>query len=284
MKNPSLCAAVLLLGLSALGACAAEPTADVQATAMATAASKAQVENRLPGQYRTEPKSFSDTASWASLFNGQDLTGWRTVNGQPAHAAKFHVEGGDLVGTNDPKCHLNTFLRTEQGYSDFLFTCEFKWDVGGNSGVQIRSHQRPWGKDAWDGRLWGYQVEMDEKARAWTGGLQEEGGGSARAWLHPLGKPGDADFEKFAAARHAVKLTEWNRLTVRAIGPRVETWLNGVPCTDYTEKTVTKDTQFGFFALQVHQGHDSQIRWRNLKVLPLGPVGPEPIPSAKDAK
>ncbi len=276
MKKSLLYATLFPFGLFAPVACASKPVPNSQAMA----ASMAQAENQAPGQYRAEPK-LDDTTVWQPLFNGRDLAGWHTINGTQGHQANFHVEGGDLVGTNDPKCDLNTFLRTEQGYSDFLLTCEFRWDVGGNSGVQIRSHQRPWGMNAWDGRLWGYQVEMDEKARAWTGGLQEEGGPPARGWLHPLG---DAKDEKFAAARHAVKLSEWNRLTVRAVGPRIETWLNGVPCTDYTEKNVTPDTQAGFFALQVHYGPPSQIRWRNLKVLPLGPMAPANVPNKKDGK
>ncbi len=272
MNKLLLPAAALLLTSSLLGACASDATANVQAMAQATAASKAQVEAQSPGQYRPEPK-LDNTAAWTDLFNGKDLAGWRTINGTKGHQAKFEAKDGQLVATNDLKCGLNTFLRTEQGYSDFVFTCDFLWDVECNSGVQIRSHQRPWGVNAWDGRLWGYQVEMDPSPRAWTAGLQEEGGSPARGWLVPL--KGD----KMAAARNAVKLKGWNRLTIRAIGPRVETWLNGVPCTDYTEQKVSPDTGAGFIALQVHYGHPGQLRWRNLKILPLGPVAPVAFPA-----
>ncbi len=264
------CATVFLLALLPLSACASGP------------ADAAMEQARAPGQYRPEP-GLERAGAWQSLFNGKDLTGWRAVNGSQGRkgsVARFEVQDGCIVGTNVKDCSWNSFLRTEQGYSDFVFTCDFKWDQFGNSGVQIRSHQLPWGRGAWDGRVWGYQVEMDDKARAWTGGLQEEGWMKpARGWLHDLKGP------RFDAARNAVKLKDWNRLTVRAIGPRIETWINGVPCTDYTEEKISADTQSGFFALQVHYGRDiSQVRWRNLKVLPLGPVQAAPFPAPPEKK
>ncbi len=271
MKHFPTCAAVVaLLGLLPLTACATNPTA------------MALAQSQMPGQYRPEPK-LDEPAGWQSLFNGKDLAGWRAVNGSQksqGKVAKFEAKDGCIVGSNVEGCTWNSFLRSEQGWSDFLFTCEFKWDRLGNSGVQIRSHQLPWGVGAWDGRVWGYQVEMDDKARAWTGGIQEEGWMKpARGWLH------DLKGAKFDAARQAVKLKEWNRMTVRAIGPRIETWINGVPCADYTEKQVSADTRAGFFALQIHFGKDmSQVRWRNLKVLPLGPVAPAPFPAPPEKK
>ncbi len=274
MKQPLLSAVVLLAGWSALNACTATAAND-----LAGPLAQAKQENQAAGQLRPEPK-VDDTFAWLPLFNGKDLTGWRTVNGTKGHQAKFHVEDGHLVGTNLPQCGGNCFLRTEQGYSDFVFTCDFKWDVPGNSGVQIRSHQDAFGEGAWDGRLWGYQVEMDPSKRAWTAGLQEEGGPRRRGWLVPL--KGDP----MAAARNAIKPEDWNRITVRAIGPRVETWLNGVPCVDYVETKITPESSAGCFALQIHYGHPSQMRWRNLKVLPLGPVAPVafPVPNPQEKK
>lgn len=51
--------------------------------------------------------------------------------------------------------------------SDFIFECEMKIDWTLNSGVQTRSAHSP---DYKEGRVYGYQVEIDASGRAWTGG------------------------------------------------------------------------------------------------------------------
>ena len=51
-----------------------------------------------------------------------------------------------------------------------------------NSGVQIRSLSLP---EYQNGRVHGYQVEMDPSARAWSGGIYDE---ARRGWLYTLDK------------------------------------------------------------------------------------------------
>jgi large conductance mechanosensitive channel len=51
-----------------------------------------------------------------------------------------------------------------------------------NSGVQLRSHST---KDYQNGRVHGYQFEIDPSDRAWSGGIYDEAG---RLWLYPLTK------------------------------------------------------------------------------------------------
>ena len=48
---------------------------------------------------------------------------------------------------------------------------DVKLDVPGNSGIQVRSHQTD------KGRVFGYQCEIDPSARAWSGGIYDEGRG-----------------------------------------------------------------------------------------------------------
>jgi len=74
-----------------------------------------------------------------SNYNGEDLTGWKQVNG----TAQYKVLGdeGVLVGTT-AKGSPNPFLATEQEFGDFELKFEAKLDNPKlNSGVQIRSHQ-----------------------------------------------------------------------------------------------------------------------------------------------
>jgi hypothetical protein len=190
------------------------------------------------------------------LFDGKDLSGWKQLGG----AAKYSIEDGQIVGRSVPDTS-NTFLTTEKEYGDFQLELDFKIDDPTfNSGVQIRSHARPDG----DGeRVYGYQVEIDPNPdRAWTAGLYFEGGSDQRAagWLN--------DLSNNEAARKAFKLGEWNHLRVVADGPRIQTWLNGVPAADFTDTDNAAFTPSGFIALQVHSvggaKEPKEIRWRNI--------------------
>ena len=174
------------------------------------------------------------------LFNGENLDGWKKVGG----GATYEIDGDCIVGKVGPGA--NTFLRTEREYSDFVLVLELKLDVPGNSGVQFRSHQKEK-----DGRVFGYQCEVDPSSRAWSGGIYDE---ARRGWLFPL-----KDHEE---ARKAFKVDDWNEYKIQAIGDSLKTWVNGVPCADLTDD---KDAS-GFIALQVHSGKSGIIRWRNIRI------------------
>ena len=91
------------------------------------------------------------------LFDGKTLDGWRKAGG----GATYRAEDGCIVGEVGPGS--NTFLCTEKTYADFILKLEVKLDVHGNSGIQFRSHQRDG-----NGRVFGYQCEIDPSARAWS--------------------------------------------------------------------------------------------------------------------
>jgi hypothetical protein len=198
------------------------------------------------------------------LFNGQDLTGWVQKGGK----AKFTVEDGAIVGTTVPNTE-NSFLCTEKEFTNFTLELEFQVDPGLNSGVQIRSRaaDKPT-TETWAGaerkfgagRVHGLQVEIDPSGRAWTGGIQVEGGGDWR-WLH--------DLKKNEPARKAFKAGEWNKLRIEAKGDTIKTWLNGVPAADLKNDVIPT----GFIALQVHSiGKKTDVlhvRFRHLKLEPL---------------
>ena len=117
----------------------------------------------------------SSEGGWQNLFNGKDLTGWKQLNGK----AKYEVLNGEIVGTtvsNEP----NSFLSTEKDYGDFLLELELFVDTSMNSGIQIRSLSLP---EYRNGRVHGYQIEIDPSKRAWSGGIYDE---ARRGWLYPL--------------------------------------------------------------------------------------------------
>ncbi|MBL9216584.1 MAG: DUF1080 domain-containing protein [Opitutaceae bacterium] len=187
---------------------------------------------------------------WQSLFNGRDLTGWRVVNG----TAPYAVADGAIVGTT-VRGTPNSFLAADREFGDFIFECEVRHEGGpANSGIQIRSLVRP---DYREGRLHGYQVELDPSARAWTGGIYDE---ARRGWLYPPSLN--------PRALTAYEPGRWNHVRVEAIGPVIRTWINGIPVAHLIDDV----TPAGLLALQVHSvdnkpGQEGRrILWRNLRI------------------
>ncbi len=185
---------------------------------------------------------------WHDLFNGTDLTGWTRLNGE----APYTIDNGEIVGTTVMDTP-NTFLATEQTYGDFFLDLEVMVDPAINSGIQIRSLSKP---DYRDGRVHGYQVEIDPAERAWSGGLYDE---ARRGWLYPM--------ELNQPCRKAFQNGAWNHYYIEAVGPSIRTWINDVPCTDLIDDMTAE----GFIALQVHGiGNASmagkEIRWRNVRI------------------
>jgi hypothetical protein len=188
---------------------------------------------------------------WEPLFNGRDLTGWKPLNG----TAPYTVVDGAIVGTTVAGSP-NSFLATEKTYGDFILEFEVRQDVGPtNSGVQIRSESRP---DYNNGRVHGYQFEIDPSERGWTGGIYDE---ARRGWFYPAG-------DLNPAAKKLYKFGEWNRVRIEAIGPSIRTWVNGQPVAHVIDAM----TPAGFIALQVHsigknEGNvGRRIAWRNLRI------------------
>jgi len=191
---------------------------------------------------------------WRDLFNGNDLSGWTQVNG----SATYRAENGMIVGEtvlNSP----NSFLCTKETYSDFILEFEAKVEGEMNSGVQFRSHSDP---NFREGRVYGYQIEIDPSERAWTGGVHEE---RRRWWLYTLeGNP---------KAKTAFRKNEWNKFRVEAVGSSIRTWLNGVQCVRLEDNVIPE----GFIGLQVHSvGRDSalvgkKVYWKNLRIITTNP-------------
>jgi hypothetical protein len=187
---------------------------------------------------------------WRPLFNGKNLDGWAQLNG----TAPFTVADGVIVGSTVVGSP-NSFLCTKESFGDFILEYEAKLDAPMNSGVQIRGLSSPSIKD---GRVHGYQIEIDPSDRAWTGGLYDE---ARRGWLHPVYGPD--------AARTAFKMREWNRFRVEAIGTSIRSWVNGIPVANVVDDL----TPAGFIGLQVHSiGKDATkvgqtVRFRSIRIL-----------------
>jgi len=210
-----------------------------------------------------EPRTSSGQSDgWVALFDGKTLDGWIQRGGK----AKYTIENGEIVGSSVPNTP-NSFLCTTREFADFTLQLEFKVDAGLNSGVQVRSHCFDEPKELeWQGkkikvpagRVHGLQVEIDPSARAWTGGLYEEG---ARGWLN--------DLKANPAAQKAFKAGEWNRFRIECKADSIKTWINDVAAADLKDSRVRS----GFIALQVHgvreKDNPMQVRFRNIRLKEL---------------
>lgn len=189
-----------------------------------------------------------NTVQWEYPFNGKDLTGWKVLGGKATYEAKNNeIVGTTVSGTS------NSFLTTGKDYGDFIMEVELMVHPLMNSGIQIRSLSTP---EYQNGRVHGYQIEIDPSTRAWSGGVYDE---ARRGWLYNL--------EVNPAAKTAFKNNEWNKYRIESIGNTIRTWVNGIPAAHLVDAETAK----GFIALQVHSIPSSepagrQIRWRNIRI------------------
>jgi len=188
-----------------------------------------------------------------SLFNGKDLKGWKTRGGE----SSFEVKDGCIRSVCNPDSP-STYLCTEKDdYADFLLTFETKFVVETNSGIMIRAQAKGTGGNT----VFGPQVEHEPftQGRGWSGGIY---GQDCGGWFYPVWLKDHAETRK---AQQNKKADEWNRVTIRAKGDTIKTWLNGVPVAHWKTDTYKK----GYFGLQMHKGKQGEVLWKEFKLEPL---------------
>ena len=170
------------------------------------------------------------------LFNGVDLSGW-IIHG----TEKWYVEDGELVCENGPDNQYG-YLSTSEYYDDFILTLEFKQESNGNSGVFFRS--------TLEGVIInGWQVEIAPPGLS-TGGIYESYG---REWLI---KPNPKD--------ENLNIGDWNSMKIMVDGDVVKTWLNGTEMISLEDELIGRGK--GSIVLQIHEGDDVKVRWRNIEL------------------
>ena len=175
------------------------------------------------------------------LFNGVDLHGWEKYGSE-----LWYVEDGLLVCESGPDKQYG-YLATREYYNDFDLSVEFKQIRDGNSGVFIHSFIEP------VARVNGWQVEVAPKGRD-TGGIYESYG---RGWLIQI--PDEKET--------ILKEGEWNTLRIVMKGDRITTFLNGEQMVDLVDEKI--GAAQGRVALQIHDGGNIKVLWRNLNLKTL---------------
>jgi len=187
--------------------------------------------------------------SWTPLFDGKTLNGWNQKGGE----AIYTVKDGAIVGMTVADTP-NSFLCTDKEYSDFVLEFDVKQEGFSNSGVMFRALSDP---DYQDGRVHGYQCEIDPSERAWTGGIYDE---ARRGWIfRPQNNP---------SVKTAYQYGKWNRFRIEAIGNTIRTFVNGIPVSYLTDDMTAK----GFFGLQIHSIYGdmkpgAKVMWKNIRIL-----------------
>jgi hypothetical protein len=212
---------------------------------------------------------FAVAARAAELFDGKTLTGWE------GDSKWWRVQDGAIAGGSlTEKVPKNFFLATTRSYQNFELRLQLKLtgvpNTGMiNSGVQIRSVRVPNNTE-----MSGYQVDAGD---GWWGKLYDE---SRRNKV--IAQPAD-----LAAVNAAVKPGDWNEYRIRAEGPRIRSWVNGVLALDYTE-TEPNIAQDGHIALQIHSGGMALVQFKNVQIEELPPTPGAPtwqqvgLPKAKE--
>lgn len=218
----------------------------------------------------------STLAAPVPLFDGKTLNGWE------GDLKWWRVQDGCLTGgSTTEKVPRNFFLATTRSFENFELRLRLKLtgvpNTGMiNSGVQIRSIRIPNNTE-----MAGYQVDAGD---GWWGKLYDESR-RRKVIAEPVAP---------AAVTAAVKKDDWNEYRIRAEGPRIRSWINGVAALDYTE-TEPNIARDGHLAIQIHSGGIALVQVQDVTVEELPPtpgaptwaqtgLPPPPPPKAKTAK
>ncbi len=233
----------------------------------------------------TRPTSSSDNtppSGFASLFNGQDLQGWKglahknanerwALQGQARAAAQAtadqimreHWSVVEGILTYDGK---GQSLCTAKDYGDFEFYVDWKIPPGADSGIYLRGTPQVQIWDPWDPRVKAGQG-LPSSAEEWV--AQYSNGrnlGSGGLWNNKRWRNSPT-----VLADH--KPGQWNTFLIRMVGDKVTIWLNDklivdrVALENYWDKTGTIPL---VRADQIElQHHGSELFFKNLYIREL---------------
>jgi hypothetical protein len=197
----------------------------------------------------TAPVVASDTLplGWKKLFNGKDLTGWKT---HPDTPGDWKVGGGILTGKGPTPSYL---FSERDDYENFHLLVEARVSVRGDSGLCFRcdfDRRNPFGVPL------GYEAQLagDEAPTMKTGSL-----------CHLVDRP-----------LCSVSTLQWLKYEVIADGNRLQTRIDGKPVVDYADPLYRYSR--GHLALQLYTA-DTVVQFRRIEIkeLPPTPEGSGPL-------
>lgn len=191
----------------------------------------------------------SSTDDWITMFNGKDLTGWKTNTENPD---SFNVVDGVLV-VDGPRCHLfwvgNPDDPADEQFTNFHWHAKAKTMPGANSGLYFHTQYQDAG---WPDAGYECQVNQTHRDRKKTGGL-------------------------YAVAdvldTSPVKDGEWYDYDIIVDGKHIVVKINGEVTADWTEPEdwqppkgmAGRKLSAGTFAIQAHDPK-SVVHFKDLRV------------------
>lgn len=155
----------------------------------------------------------TETEAWQSLFDGRTLEGWQAGESPES----FKVENGAIVAEGR-RSHLYYTGPVQRGtFTNFEFSAEVMTFPGANSGVYFHTRWQPEGFP-----LAGYEVQISNTDPPGTppSARPSRSGGLWGIVDHPVAVVGDH---------------QWFTLSIRVVGKRIQTGINGQVIVDYTE-------------------------------------------------
>ena len=180
----------------------------------------------------------SASAASTSLFNGKDLAGWKIPSGNEK-VGWYQAKQGILELRSGPK-KKGSVLWTKKNYKDFEVDLEFRFVDGTiDSGIHLRNSE---------------QIQIGI-----SGSLKRDM--TCSPYIPGKGYPVEAsDVAKLLNAK------DWNKVKIRAVGPKYTTWLQGKEVMNY-ESGSAKDE--GPIGIQLHGNRNMKIDFRNLTIKEL---------------
>ena len=203
----------------------------------------------------------ANAQEFENLFNGKDLSGW-------AGKKEFwSVKDGAIFGetTKEKPTKGNTFLVWQGGeVGDFVFKTKVRFK-GNNSGVQYRSEMFGEPKDF---VVKGYQADLHPSgkffgmlyAEKWRGIVAQR---FQRVEVGADGKPKVVG--EVGDKNQQLVETEWNELTIIAVGDRQIHQINGVTTMDLKDNHPEAKRK-GILALQLHAGGPMTVEFKDVQL------------------
>lgn len=206
----------------------------------------------------TIPSFLTAEEEWKSLFNGKDLTGWRT-NILPE---SFSVENGAIKAhckDEKRKSHLFYVGDKAEGFvqfKNFELEAMVRAEPGSNSGIFFHTDDTP--RDDREHLRNGYEVQINnnEKEKRKTGSLYA--------------------IEDFGEA--LVDESQWFKVGIKVVDKRITVYLNDKLIVDYTEpenpeRPKNREGRLlrpdgGAIALQSHDA-DSVVYFKDIRIRKL---------------
>ena len=193
------------------------------------------------GQADISPVLFRELGG-RPIFNGRDLAGFYT----DGNIESWAVQEGAIVNLKKG----GRYLRTHELFGNFTFSMDYRIEKGGNSGIGIRTPVDYWPSSS------GMEIQIVDE---------------------PDGRPISHEtvagiYRNMPAFRRTDRhYPDWNHVVVKADGPMISVWMNGLLVNHANlsqHSTLRYRDTLGWIGLQDHGNH---IEFRNLIVVDAPP-------------